>query len=98
MIVSSKQANYASKTESVKYRTVCRNMNIHHTSGTPEILPKLGKIKKLSRKAVQKESEPIDVPDKKCKIAHYNQSFYLAPHKPTSNLNILKANLGTLFL
>ena len=35
---------------------------------------------------------------KKCKITHYSQSFCPAPHKPTSNLNILKANLGTLFL
>ena len=67
MIVSSKQANYASKTESVKNRTVCSNLNIHHTYGTPKILPKLGKIKKLYRKTVQKESEPIDVPVKNVK-------------------------------
>ena len=67
MIVSSKQANYASKTESVKNRTVCRNLNIHHTYGTPTILPKLGKIKKLYRNTVQKELEPIDVPDKNVK-------------------------------
>ena len=67
MIDSSKQANYASKTESVKNRTVCRNLNIHHTSGTPKILPKLGKINKLCSKTVQKESEPIDVPVKNVK-------------------------------
>ena len=42
-------------------------MNIHHTYGTPQILPKLGKIKKLYRKTVQKESEPFDVPVKKVK-------------------------------
>ena len=64
MIVSSKQVNYASKTESVKNRTVYRNLNIHHTSVTPTILPKLGKIKTLYRKTVQKESEPFDVPVK----------------------------------
>ena len=42
-------------------------MNIHHTYVTPKILPKLGKIKKLYRKTVQKESEPIDVPVKNVK-------------------------------
>ena len=67
MIDSSKQANYASKTESVKNRTVCRNLNIHHTYVTPKILPKLGKIKKLYSKTFQKESEPIDVPDENVK-------------------------------
>ena len=35
---------------------------------------------------------------KKGKIAHYSQSLYPAPHKATSIVNILKANLGTLFL
>ena len=67
MIDSSKQANYASKTESVKNRTVCSNLNIHHTYGTPKILPKLGKINKFYGKRVQKESEPIDVPGKNVK-------------------------------
>ena len=67
MIVSSKQENYASKTESVKNRTVCSNMNIHNTSDTPNILPKLGKINKLYSKTVKKESEPIDVPVKNLK-------------------------------
>ena len=67
MIDSSKQANYASKTESVKNRTVYSNPNIHHTYGTPKNLPKLGKINKLYSKTVQKESEPIDVPDKNVK-------------------------------
>ena len=37
-IVSSKQANYASKTESVLNRIVCSNLNIHHTYGTSKIL------------------------------------------------------------
>ena len=67
MIVLSKQANYASKTESVKNRTVCSDLNIHHTYGTPKILPKLGKIKTWYRKIVQKESEPFDVPDNNVK-------------------------------
>ena len=66
-MVSSKQVNYASKTESVKNRTVCRNLNIHHTFSTPQILQKLGKINKLYIKTVQKESEPIDVPGKNVK-------------------------------
>ena len=67
MIDSSKQANYASKTESVKNRTVCSNLNIHNTSGTSKILQNLGKIKKLYRKTFQKESEPFDDPGKNVK-------------------------------
>ena len=68
MIYSSKQANYASKTESVKNRTVCSNLNVHHTYGTPIILPKLGKIKNLYKKTVKKESEPFNVPVKNVKF------------------------------
>ena len=67
MIDSSKQANYASKTESVKNKTVCSNLNIHHTYGTPKILQKIEKIKTLYIKIVQKESEPFDVPEKNVK-------------------------------
>ena len=67
MIDSSKQANYASKTESVKNRTVCSNLNIHNTYGTLKILPKLGKTNNLYRKTVQKVLEPFDVPVKKVK-------------------------------
>ena len=43
-------------------------MKIHHTSVTWKILPKLGKIKKLYIKTVQKESEPFDVPVKNVKL------------------------------
>ena len=67
MIVSSKQVNYASKTESVRNRTVCSNLNIHQTSTTPKILPKLVNIKNLNIKTVKKESEPFDVPVKNVK-------------------------------
>ena len=52
------------KTESVLNRTVCSNMNINHISVTPNIIQKLGKIKTLYIKIVQKESEPFDVPVK----------------------------------
>ena len=38
-IESSKQAHNAKKTESFKNRTVCSNLNISNTSGTPKILP-----------------------------------------------------------
>ena len=64
---SSKQANYASKTESVLNRTVCSNMNINHTYVTPKILPKLGKLNNLYRNTVQKVSEPFDDPVKNVK-------------------------------
>ena len=67
MIVSSKQVNYASKTESVKNGTVCSNLNIHHTSGDQQILPKLVKINKLYVKTMKNESEPFDVPFKNVK-------------------------------
>ena len=70
-------------------------MKIHHTSGTPKILPKLGK--KYS-KAVQKVSETFDVPVKNVKSRTTAKVSVFAPHIPTSNLLILKENLGTLFL
>ena len=38
----SKQAQNAKKTESVKNRTVCSNLDISNTSVTPKILKKLG--------------------------------------------------------
>ena len=98
MIVSSKQANYASKTESVKNGTVCSNMNIHHTYGTPKILPKLGKIHKFYRKTDQKESEPIDVAVKNVKSRTTAKVSVLHRTNHLANVNILKANLGTLFL
>ena len=68
MIVSSKQANYASKTESVLNREVCSNLNIHHTYHTPKILKQLGKINNLYRETVQKVSEPFYVPVKNVKL------------------------------
>ena len=48
--------------QNVLNMTVCSNLNIHHTSGTPKILKQLGKIKNLYRNTVQKVSEPFDVP------------------------------------
>ena len=39
---TSKQANYALKTESVKNRTVCNDLDNYHTSGTPKIMKQLG--------------------------------------------------------
>ena len=42
-------------------------MNIHHTSRTPNNLPKVGKTKNLYRKKVQKESEQFDIPAKNVK-------------------------------
>ena len=42
-------------------------MNIHHTSSTPTIMQKLGKINNLHRNKVQKESEPFDFPVKNVK-------------------------------
>ena len=91
-------ANNEAITTICENRTVCKDSNIHHTSVTQKILKQLGKINNLYIETVQNVSEPFDVPVKKCKIAHYSQSFCPAPHKPTSIVNILKANLGTLFL
>ena len=42
-------------------------MNIHHTSDTWNIMPKLVNINNFYRKTDQKESEPIDVPVKNVK-------------------------------
>ena len=33
-----KQANYANKADSFKNRTVCNDMNKHHTFATPKIM------------------------------------------------------------
>ena len=38
LVESSKQAHNAKKTESVKKRKVCSNMNILNTSKTPKIM------------------------------------------------------------
>ena len=46
-IESSKQAHNAKKTESVKNRTVCSNLDISNTSITPTNLEKLGKTEKF---------------------------------------------------
>ena len=98
MIVSSKQANYASKTESVKNRTICSNLNINHTYGTPKILQKLEKINNLYRKTLQKETELFDVPAKNVKSRTTAKVSVLHRTNHQANVNILKANLGTLFL
>ena len=42
-----KQANYASKTESVKNRTVCNNLYSNHTYATPKIMKKSGPREKF---------------------------------------------------
>ena len=42
-------------------------MNIHHTSVTPKILPKLGKIENLYIKTLQTVSELFGVPEKNVK-------------------------------
>ena len=98
MIVSSKQSKNASKTESVLNRTVCSNLNIHHTSSTPKNLKKEVKIKKNYRNTVQKESEPFYVAAKNVKS--HTTAIVSVLHRTNheANVNILKANLGTLFL
>jgi hypothetical protein len=47
---------------------------------------------------VQKVSEAFDIPVKNVKSRATVKVSVSAPHIPTSNLIILKANLGTLFL
>ena len=75
------------KTESVKNRTVCSNLNIHHTSGTPTILPKLGNINKLYIKTVQEESEPFDFPVKNVKSRTTAKVSVFTPHIPNKLSN-----------
>ena len=38
-----KQVNYALKTEPVKNRTSCNDLNNDHTSATPTIMKKIGR-------------------------------------------------------
>ena len=73
-------------------------MNIHHTYGSPKILPNLGKINNLYIKIVQKESEPFDVPAKNVKSRTTVKVSVLHRTNHQANVNILKANIGTLFL
>ena len=63
-----------------------------------KILQQLGKINNLYRKTVQKESEPFDIPAKNLKSR--TTAKVSVPHRTNhqANVNILKANLGTLFL
>ena len=42
-----KQANYALKTESVKNRTVCNDLNDNHTSTLPKIVKQIMTIKEI---------------------------------------------------
>ena len=46
-MVTRKQANYALKTESVKNRTICNDLDNYHTSATPKNLKKLGPREKF---------------------------------------------------
>ena len=73
-------------------------MNIHHTYDTLKIIPKLGKIKNLYSKTVRKESEPFDVPAKNVKSRTTAKVSVLHRTNHQANVNILKANLGRLFL
>ena len=55
-IETRKQANYALKTESVKNRTACNDLNNNHTSATPKILKNHYIMGNLSTDVLQKES------------------------------------------
>ena len=86
------------KTESVKNGTVCSNLNIHHTSVTPTILPKFGTINNLYIKTVQKVLELFEIPVKNVKTRTTAKVSVLHRTNHQANVNILKENLGTLFL
>ena len=47
---------------------------------------------------MQKVSETFDIPVKNVKSRTTDKVFVFAPHIPTSNLLILKANIGTIIL
>ena len=59
---------------------------------------KIRKNKQFYRKTVQKESEPFDVPAKNLKSRTTAKVSILHRTNHQANVNILKANLGTLFL
>ena len=79
-------------------RTFCEDLNIHHTSVTQKILKNLVKINNLYMKTAQKQSEPFDVPAKNVKSRTTAKVSVLHRTNHQANVNILKANLGTLFL
>ena len=49
-----KQANYALKTESVKNRTVCNDLNAKHTYAPPKIVKQLRNLRKFVYKSASK--------------------------------------------
>ena len=55
-IESSKQAHNAKKTESVKNRTICSNLDISNTSETPKILKNYDDLSNLYINLLLKES------------------------------------------
>ena len=61
-------------------------------------MQKLEKINKIYINRVKKESEPFDVPAKNIKSRTTAKVFVLHCTNHQANVNILKANLGTLFL
>ena len=61
-------------------------------------MQKLGKINNFYRKTVKKESEPFDVPAKNVKFRTTAKVSVQHRTNHQANVNILKANLGTLFL
>ena len=52
----------------------------------------------MYRNNVQKVSETFDIPVRNETSRTIAKVYVFTPHIPTSNLIILKANLGTLFL
>ena len=58
-------ANNEAITAICENRTVCKDLNIHHTSVTLKILKNLGKNKHFYSETVQKVSEPFDILVKK---------------------------------
>ena len=58
-----KQANYALKTESVKNRTVCNDLNNYHTYGTQNS-EKLGQLQKFAYQYCVKNLEFFYIPVK----------------------------------
>ena len=73
-------------------------MNIHHTSDTWKILPKLWKIRKLYIKTVQKESEPFEFPVKNVKSRTTDKFSVFAAHIPNKQSNHPKGKYWHIIL
>ena len=85
------------KTESVRNRTVCNDLNINHTSATPKIMKKMEHVRNLYINLLQKESTQNHSSVKNESYFHERKSFCFSARSNQLSPNMIpKTLLGTL--